>query len=95
MTRNEWIEQAKTKLDTWNEKMDELDARAASLKEDARAEYHRTLADARSHLGTAKQQLAKAQDVGGEAWDQAGKTLQEAWTSEKQVIEKALADLTA
>jgi len=88
MKRNEWIEQAKSKLDEWNERM-------SALEHEAKAEYHDTLAKARTHVSKATAQVARAGSVGSDAWAESSETLQKAWNDEKEIIEDALGTLTA
>lgn len=95
MTRDEFIEQAKTKLDKWNDKVEEYEARAASLKEEARADYKKALAETREHVAHAEKQLEKARDVGAEAWNDTKATFENAWKAEKESVEKSFEQIRA
>lgn len=88
MTRTEWIERAKSKLDEWDDRM-------SALEHEAKAEYRDKLAKARSHMGKAKAQVEKARSAGNEAWSETSETLEKAWKDEKEIIEGTLAELTS
>lgn len=97
MDRKEWIDQAKSTLESWDRAVGELEARASARKasEGARPDhhYHQTLGEAREHLGHAKHHIEKVEEIGGHAWEEVRESVEEAWTSEKKAFDDAIAAL--
>lgn len=93
MNRNQWIDQAKQKLDSWNSTVGELETRAAAMKERAKADYLETLGEAKEHLGHAKHQVEKVGEVRSDAWEDVKQKVVESWEKEKKAFENAVAAL--
>lgn len=93
MTRHDWIENAKDKLDEWDRNLTELERKGSSVKAEAEGRYERMLADARERFADAKSRVAEAQDVSTDAWDNVKDELQDAWKADKEAVTGALAEL--
>ncbi|MGD2045300.1 MAG: hypothetical protein PVJ80_07760 [Gemmatimonadota bacterium] len=93
MTRHDWIEGAKHKLDEWDKSLTELERKGSSVKAEAEDRYERMLDDARKRVTSAKSRVERAQDVSTDAWDDVKDELQDAWKEDKEAVNEALAEL--
>lgn len=67
--RDEWVEKAKTKLDEWNEELDELEARARVARAEQKARYQRLLANLREYRDRLRDRISEIEEAGDTAWD--------------------------
>jgi len=95
MTRHDWIDGAKNKLDEWDQNLTDLERKGSSVKAEAEGRYERMLADARQRFEHAKSHVDEARTASSDTWDDVKDDLQDAWKADKRAINDALAELTA
>lgn len=93
MTRHDWIESAKDKLDQWDRTLTDLEQKGSSVKAEAEDRYERMLSDARRRYTDAKKHVDRAQDVSADAWDDIKDSLQDTWQQDKEAVNEAIAEL--
>lgn len=79
--RDEWVEKAKTKLDEWNEELDELEAKARVAKAEQKARYQRVLASLREYRDRLRNRISEVEEAGDTAWDELKEGAERGWRS--------------
>ncbi len=67
--RDEYVEKMKLELDALNAKIDTLEAKAATVAEDARKNYQEELAKLRHQAKLANGEVAKLRSAGEDKWE--------------------------
>ncbi|NIP59819.1 MAG: hypothetical protein GWM92_16050 [Gemmatimonadetes bacterium] len=89
-TRDEWVEQAKAKLDEWNAELDRLEGKAQSAKAEREAQYRRVIERLQGYRDEARERLEEIQRAGDDAWDDLREGLQKSWSALTEGFRAAL-----
>ncbi len=90
VSRRDWVEQTKKKVDEWDQVVDELEDRISSVSEDSRAGYRAQLAAARQHLGEARTQLMRIQQTSRDTWTDLKEDVTATWDTTQNAMERSL-----
>lgn len=90
ITRREWLEISKRKLDEWDEAMQRLEARAADERPDAEGEAEPELSAAKQRLRDTHEYWSKVRRDTGEVWDSINEEVADAWETNQQALEKSM-----
>ena len=88
-TRNEYVENLKSRLDAWNADLTKWEAKAKTASTDLRIEYEMQLDALRKQRDGAKEKLGQLQASGGDAWKDVVAGADEAWKRMHEAFEKA------
>lgn len=88
--RDEWVENAKAKLDEWNEEMDEIEAKARVAKAEQKARYQRLLASLREYRDRLRNRISEVEEAGDTAWDELKEGAERGWRSLQEGFRAAL-----
>lgn len=88
--RDEWVEKAKTKLDEWNEELDELEAKARVAKAEQKARYQRLLAELREYRDKARHRVAEVEEKSDAAWDELKEGAVRGWNALQKGFQAAV-----
>jgi gas vesicle protein len=78
-TRDEYVEEAKKRLDAWNTQISDAEAKMAAASEEAKARYAEQLADLQRHWSEAEAKMKEAAQSSAESWQKNHETLESAW----------------
>jgi len=90
-TRNEYVEDLKSRLDDWNTDLAKWEAKARTAKTDMRIEYEMHLEDLRKKREAASAKLGEIQSSAGDAWKELSAGADEAWGLMRDAFDKARA----
>ena len=79
MNRDQYVEELKSKLDEWNQQIDNVEKQMHAASTDAQARYEAQLAEMRKQFAAAEknfQTLAKSQ---ADEWEKQRKNFENAW----------------
>jgi len=79
ISRDEYVETMKAKIDEWNGNMAKLEAKAKEVQEDMRANYETQLAAMRAQREEAEERLKAMRAAGEETWDKMRQGMETAW----------------
>lgn len=88
-TRNEYVENLKTRLDEWNADLAKWEAKARTARTDLRIEYEMQLETLRKLREEATEKLGEVQAAAGEAWKDLSSGADEAWGLMREAFDKA------
>jgi len=88
-TRNEYVEDLKSRLDEWNTDLAKWEAKARTAKNDMRIEYEMHLDDLRKKREEASAKLGEIQSSAGDAWKELSAGADEAWGLMREAFDKA------
>lgn len=86
-TRDEYIEQAKQRLDAWNAEIDALESKAQGVKDDAKAKYLEQLAALRTQREEGAKKLAELQSAPESSWERVKAESENVWEALKDSAE--------
>jgi uncharacterized coiled-coil DUF342 family protein len=89
LTRKEYVEQLKTKLDEWNADIGRWEEKARAAKNDLRIDYEMKLDDLRKKRDEATAKLKELQASSEEAWKELKAGADTAWTAMREAYDKA------
>lgn len=89
-TRKEYTQKLKSKLDEWNEKIDELETKLEATDMEARAEYQEQLQTLKSNRETLEQKVSELQDASGDAWNDIRAGAADAWEALDDALDRAI-----
>ena len=90
MSREQTVENLKSKLDYWNSEMDTLEKRAESFEEERRKAAKQTLDELRKQRDEAKQAFEKLKSASDDAFDDVRAGTQKAWDAMTQSFDRAI-----
>jgi hypothetical protein len=90
MTRSEWIELSKRKLDEWDETMESLEARAAHAEPSSEGVIRAKLSEAKQRLYATRDYWSKVRQDTGDVWDSVNEEVADAWEANKQGLEESM-----
>jgi len=88
-SRDQYLEQFKTRLDEWNAEIDKLEKNARDAQADAKTRYEKQLSELREMRDDAQKRLAEMQAASSEAWDAMAKGAEKAWQAWADAFEDA------
>lgn len=88
-TRNEYVENLKSRLDAWNADLAKWEAKAKTARTDLQIEYEMQLDALRKHRDVAKEKLGQLQASADGAWKDVVVGADEAWKRMHDAFEKA------
>lgn len=68
-TRDEYVEKMKSQLDALNAKVDQLEEKSKTAKQEMQAKYKQEMADLRVQSQRASAKLDELKDAGEDAWE--------------------------
>jgi uncharacterized coiled-coil DUF342 family protein len=89
LTRNEYVEQLKTKLDEWNRDIAHWEEKARSKKNDLTIDYEMKMDELRKKRDEATAKLKELQASSGEAWKELKAGADSAWAAMREAFDKA------
>lgn len=89
ITRHEYIEKLKVKLDEWDADIDEFEDKAAKAKADLKFELEDQISLLRLKRDIARLKLSEIMDASEEAWEDVIQGADEAWGNMMDALEKA------
>ena len=93
-TRKEYTEALKSKLDEWNQKIDDLEAKGEEVDADMRAQYRKQIQELKRRRDETEQKLNQLQDAGDEAWEDLKDGADEAWDALESALDRAKSRFT-
>lgn len=87
--RDEYIENLKKQLDTWNAEAAKWEAKAKAAQANMRGEYEKQLTAFRRQRDHALEQMRQIQAASGEAWQDLVRGTDDAWARMRDAVEKA------
>lgn len=88
-TRNEYVEQLKSKLDEWNHDIAKWEEKARGMKNDMTINYEMTMDDLRKKRDEANAKLKELQASSGDAWQDLKAGADSAWSALREAFDKA------
>ncbi|MFW6207003.1 MAG: hypothetical protein ACOC5J_03630 [Gemmatimonadota bacterium] len=88
--RDQWVENAKAKLDEWNAELDELEAKARVAKAEQKARYQRLLASLREYRDRLRNRISEVEEAGDAAWDDLKEGAERGWRSLREGFRAAV-----
>lgn len=88
-SRDQYLEQFKSKLDEWNDEIDKLEKRAREAHSDAKSRYAKQLDELRETRDDAQKRFAEMQSASTEAWDAMAKGAEKAWQAWADAFDEA------
>ncbi len=88
-TRNEYVEQLKSKLDEWNHEITHWEEKARAKKNDLTINYEMTLDDLRKKRDDANVKLKELQASSENAWQDLKAGADSAWAAMREAFDKA------
>lgn len=88
-TRHEYIEKLKTRLDEWDQEIDELEAKAQQTSAELKFELQDQIASLKLKRDQARLKISGIMDASEEAWEDLKQGVDEAWVNLREAIEKA------
>lgn len=89
LTRNEYVEQLKTKLDEWNHDIAHWEEKARGKKNDLTIDYEMKMDELRKTRDEATAKLKEVQASSGEAWKELKAGADSAWAAMREAFDKA------
>lgn len=89
MTRNEYIEKAKARLDQWDAKIQEAEAKAKEATADSKLAYQEQVEDMRQKRDEAREKLKELQSASEGAWGDFRAGVEKAWNQLEESFENA------
>ena len=83
LTRDEYIAEAKQRLDDWSAEIDALEAKGRDLKDDAKEKYLEQLAVLRLQREEGEKKLAELQSAAESSWDRVKAESENLWEALK------------
>ena len=87
--RDEYLENLKKQLDTWNAEASKWEAKAKAAQANMRGEYEKQLTAFRHQRDQALEQMRRIQAASGEAWQDLVRGTDDAWARMRDAVEKA------
>jgi len=92
-TRHTFIENLKQQLDAWDADLAELEAKAATVKEELKSGYEHDIASLRQQRDEAARKLTELRTATDEAWDSLKQGGEMAWSDLKSAFANARSKL--
>lgn len=89
MTRNEFVEQFKNKLDEWNHDITHWEEKARTKKNDLTIDYEMKMDELRKKRDDAAAKLKEVQASSEDAWVDVKAGAEAAWASMREAFDKA------
>jgi hypothetical protein len=89
ITRKEYVEELKNKLDVWNADLAKWEEKARGAKNDLTIDYEMKLEDLRKLREDATAKLKEVQASGEEAWKELKGGADSAWAAMREAFDKA------
>ncbi len=83
LTRDEYVEKMKQRLDKWSTEMDALEAKALKTQEDAKAKYQEQLVALRAKRQEGEEKLKAIQSATEDSWEQLKVETENIWEAFK------------
>jgi phage tail tape-measure protein len=87
--RDEYIDKLAAQLKEWSAKIDELEIKARSAKEDVKTGYENQVRELKKKRDTATQTLQELKSASSEAWDVVKAGAETAWADLKKTVTEA------
>ncbi len=87
--REEYIDKLAAQLKEWSAKIDELEAKAHTVKEDAKTRYGEQIKELKEQRDTTVHKLQELKETSNEAWDIMKAGMETAWSDLKKAITEA------
>lgn len=88
-SRDQYLQQFKSKLDEWNAEIDKLEKNARDAQTDAKARYEKQVAELREMHDDAQKRFAEMQAASTEAWEAMAKGAEKAWQAWADAFDEA------
>lgn len=86
LTRDEYVAQAKLRLDEWNKEIDALEARGHEIQADAKVKYQEQLALLRTKRAEGEKKLDEMQAATESTWEQIKIETDNVWEAFKDSV---------
>ncbi len=93
MTRKEWIEATKAKLDELDEALTGLERKASDARDRSSDELDARMAATRRGLTAARQRWATVKSSASDAWDGVSEEIGAAWETNKVALERSVEEI--
>ncbi len=90
--RDAYVAKMKTKLDTWNKKIDSLEEKGHQIGADSRAEFQTQMGNLRAKRDEAKEKLEGLRRAGEDAWRDLRDGIDSSWKSLDEAVRRAAAN---
>jgi DNA repair ATPase RecN len=90
MSREDFVQRLKEKIDLWNADLDRLQARADQASSETRIKYQQQIADLQERRGELEDKMAQLRCAGEGAWDDVKTGMEIAWGSMSEALSSAL-----
>ena len=88
-TRDDFVENLKSQLDTWNSEIAKFEATVEAAQADAKAKLQEQLEEMHKQREKAVATLNEMQHAGEEAWEEMRKGTEDAWTALTEAFKRA------
>jgi len=88
-TRNDFVENVKNQIDTWNTEITKLETTVEAAQADAKAKLQEQLEEMQQQREKAVANLQEMQHASEEAWDEMRKGSEDAWSALTEAFKKA------
>ncbi len=94
-SRDDYLDEFKTKLDEWNAEIDKLESNARQAQADAKVQYDKQLEALRVMRDDAQAKFSEMQNTTAEAWDVMVQGTEKAWQAWSSAFENARSMFTS
>jgi len=88
-TRNDFVENVKNQIDTWNTEITKLETTVEAAQADAKAKLQEQLEEMQQQREKAVATMQEMQHASEEAWDEMRKGSEDAWSALTEAFKKA------
>jgi hypothetical protein len=93
MTRKEWIDVTKRKLDELDEALSGLEKRAGEVRDRTADELDARINATRRGLTAAQERWASVRGSASDAWDSVSEEIRDAWETNKVALERSVEEI--
>jgi HPt (histidine-containing phosphotransfer) domain-containing protein len=94
-SRDDYLDEFKTKLDEWNAEIHKLESNARQAQAEAKVEYDKQLEALRVMRDDAQTKFSEMQNTSAEAWDVMVQGTEKAWQAWSNAFENARSMFTS
>ncbi|WGH78245.1 sll1863 family stress response protein [Jannaschia ovalis] len=90
MTREEYLEKARTQVRDWNAEIEKMQARMREAEAEAKTRFETNLAEMRKRRDEAEVQVKKMEKAGDQAWDDLRAGFEKSWDDMQSAFRTAM-----